>query len=348
VSARRYLVVGNPAARSGHGRRTIELARRLLRERGLPERFVSTQPGGGTVEVVRAALDDEGPEAGADVVLALGGDGTFGEVARGVLAAREPCLLGLLPAGTANDQAASFGLPTIEGEDAGAVERNLDLIEAGHVTWLDVGRVELLDEAGAAQATRLFFDSVGWGLHPEILAQRERDRAAVEGVPLLGKLYRDEAVYAGAALKQLVGSFVDPTKFDAEVVVDGRRHRLAGLTDLICNATAIYAGSWVLSRTSLPDDGRFELVPIAGRRDWFLKTVSDLAAAPLDVQALGLATSPPLPGSAFEIALSRPRRLRVATQVDGEEWGAGRRFRVTVEANRLPLITRAGWTPPWA
>lgn len=60
-------------------------------------------PGSGA-ELARRSL-----EAGADVVLVLGGDGTLNEVANGLIGSQVP--LGVLPAGTANVLARELGLP---------------------------------------------------------------------------------------------------------------------------------------------------------------------------------------------------------------------------------------------
>ena len=59
-------------------------------------------------------------------------------------------------------------------------------------------------------------------------------------------------------------SFVEPTKFDAEILCDGQLHRYEGLTDVIIGGTAVYAGAWIMDRASEPDDGKFELVPMQG------------------------------------------------------------------------------------
>lgn len=336
------LLLGNPTAQSGRARALIERAVRGLEARGLRTRFLSTSAAGGTTETVRDALD----RGGVARVVALGGDGTFADVARGILAAREKVPMGLIPAGTANDQARSFGL----GSGADALEDNLDLIARGNVQPIDAGRVQRVGAAGAVDAETLFFDSVGWGMHPEVLSQRNRDRALVDTIPLVRELYRDQAVYAGAVLNRYLASWVEPTKFNAEVQVDGRPYQLAGLTDLIVNATPIYAGAWVLARDALVDDGRFELVPIQGRRDWFLKAVHDLAALPLvgdGLDAFGVAATGTIQGTSFDLRLSRPARPWLAAQVDGEEWLGGDHFRVEVLPRALPLITRAGWVPPW-
>jgi diacylglycerol kinase family enzyme len=102
-----HLLVGNPTAQSGRNRERIEQALALLREAGIVAELLPTLPGGKTQEAVRAALDAGAHEA----VIAMGGDGTFREVAAGLYtsARREQVPLGMLPTGTANDQGKSFG-----------------------------------------------------------------------------------------------------------------------------------------------------------------------------------------------------------------------------------------------
>jgi diacylglycerol kinase family enzyme len=338
----RCLFVSNPTARSGRAGPLLDEAAARLRARGLEVSRLDTAPGGGTTPLVRDALD----AAPFGLVVAAGGDGTFGEVARGLLLAREARPRGLLPLGTANDQARSLGIP----EGPAGLEAALDIVLAGHVTRLDAGRAQALGADGAVRAELIFFDSIGWGMHPEVLERRNRDRGLVGQVPLLRDLYRDEAVYAGAVLQGYVASWLEPTKFDAEVQVDGRPGRLDRLTDLIIKATAVYAGSWVLDPTSRPDDGRFELVPIAGRRDWFVKAVRDLTALAVlrdDLEALGATSGGIVRGATFDVSLIRAGRPQLACQVDGEEWVAGDRFHVEVLPGALPLFTPRGWRAPW-
>src|SRR5262245_23079760 len=119
-----YLLVANPTAQSGKNAARIERARQLLDEHRLPHQFVSTQPAGGTVAVVRDTLDD----TPYHTAIYMGGDGTFAEVAKGILASRraEDVRLAMLPTGTANDQGKSFGL---ESEEA-ALPRNVAVIAA--------------------------------------------------------------------------------------------------------------------------------------------------------------------------------------------------------------------------
>jgi diacylglycerol kinase family enzyme len=312
-----------------------------MKKRDMAVTFVKTEPAGRTVDIVSAAIDG----SSVDIAIALGGDGTFAEVAKGILAASRDICMGMLPSGTANDQGKSFGVSAARS----GLDENLTIIEEEHITQLDVGRIKRFEQ-GEPIDEDLFFDSAGWGLQAEILAKRNRDRQKVSKIPLVRDLYRDQAVYAGAALNRYLRSFVEPTKFEARIEADGETYHFTGLTDLIVSATAIYGGAWVLDRDTEPDDGRFELIPFVGRRDLFSKAIRDLSAIPIwqeDLDSLGLKHSQGFKASSFDIVLSRREAKNIAAQMDGEEWRAGHHYRVDVLANRLPLITPRDFVPPW-
>jgi diacylglycerol kinase family enzyme len=332
--------VGNPTAQSGRARRWIDEAFAEMTRRAMHPELMRTEPEGRTVAKVRDRLN----LGGVDVVVCLGGDGTFHEVATGILQADQKLPLGMLPAGTANDQGLSFGIKR------GEIARNVGIVQAGHITQLDVGRLERLDHDGRVTDETWFFDSCGWGIHPDILATRNRHRAVVSRVPLLREVYRDKAIYITATAAKLLESYVDAVKFTCEVVADGQKHRFEGMTDIVINNTAIYAGHWVASRRNEPDDGKFELAPFQGRRDWASKSLRDLANSPIwqeQLDGLGLAHAEGFSASRFELDLYRPERGEIHAQVDGDEWVAGDRYRIEVLPRMLPLITPAGFRPPW-
>jgi diacylglycerol kinase family enzyme len=340
--SRRYLLVANPTAQSGQAEARIARAVRRIEARGHSLRLLPTEPGDRTVTLVKEAIDGDS----FDGVIYLGGDGTFAQVAKGILAAAQPLPLGMLPSGTANDQGRSFGISSHEDD----LDRNLEILDAGHLTHLDVGRVGRVGADGRIDALEQVFHSVGWGIQPEILSERNRDRKWVEQIPLVRDLYRDQAVYAGAAVKRTLASWVEPTKFDVQIIADGEGHSCEGLTDLVINATPVYGGAWVLDRDAEPDDGRFEVVPIAGRRDWAGRAIRDLAQSPIDQDEIASLVVPRVQGfSATEVELQfrRPQRTEIASQVDGEQWVCGHHFRLTVLARALPIITPKGFEPPW-
>lgn len=124
-----------------------------LRERLTPkvESFTlySVRRGADIAKVAKQAA-----QQGADVVVALGGDGTQSAVA-GALAGSDT-VLGVLPGGTFNYFARELGV----GE---TVEAALETLLAGHVRKLDIGEVN----------GRTFLNNASFGVYPDILKRRE-------------------------------------------------------------------------------------------------------------------------------------------------------------------------------
>ncbi len=96
-------------------------------------------------------LAHEAADAGCDVVLAAGGDGTANEVAWGLLGS--PVALGLVPVGSGNGLARSLGIPLDAGAAvrslAGAVVRPMDVGFANDRPFLNVSGAGLDALVGA-------------------------------------------------------------------------------------------------------------------------------------------------------------------------------------------------------
>jgi diacylglycerol kinase family enzyme len=325
------VLVANPTAHSGKAADSIRVARALLDAAHVPHRFVATEPEGRTVDVVRDLIDD-----GTRVVIYMGGDGTFAEVAKGILASRHAgdVTMAMLPNGTANDQGKSFGLSA----GAGALEHNVAVIAAGEVVGCDVGR--LVIERGLKEIHRdLFFDSFSIGLGAAILGTRNRDRERVGRIPGLGALYRNHLVYAGAVLQRFFESYVVDIKFDVDAVIDGTVTHFDSLLDVIVKNTKVFGGEWIFDPTTESDDGRFELVPVAGRRDLGTKLLGSLRRSPVgieDLQSLGFSHAAPVSGAQFDLRIHGAPLP--AAQCDGEELPVGERYRIEVMPRALRLI----------
>ena len=332
-----HLLVANPTAQSGKNAARIAEAEALLLARGVETRLRPTLPAGATVDAVRDALRGD---ASLRTVIAMGGDGSFREVGSGLLDSgrASEIALAMLPTGTANDQGHSFGLSS----DPDELERNVDVIVSAHETRLDAGRYVAEDERGAPVLATWFFDSAGWGLSARVLAERNKDRAAVEHVPIVREIYRDKLVYAGALVRVFLESYVLSDKFDATVIADGVTEELTGLTDLIVNATRVYAGAWVFDKTSRHDDGLFEVVPFLGKRDWASKAIVDLEASPLTeegLNAVGIRHSRPFSAADLTIAMRPQEGVRpLVAQLDGEECVATSVVRIHVAKQAIRLI----------
>jgi len=146
-----HLVV-NPAAGGGRvGRHWPRLLERL-RALGLDAAFSVTEAPGHASDLAREAID-----AGADVVVAVGGDGTICEVLQGLHAAGAGTALGILPLGTGNDAARTLGLP-LRLEDAARVllageRRRVDLMRAGERVVLNAIGIGLLGSINVNSTT---------------------------------------------------------------------------------------------------------------------------------------------------------------------------------------------------
>lgn len=328
------VLFANPTAQSGKAADWIRTARALLDEAQVEHRFVPTEPHRRTIERVREAIDGDG----ARVVIYMGGDGTFAEVAKGMLGSGHAasCAMGMLPTGTANDQGKSYGLAA----GPGSLARNVAVIAAGATVGCDVGR--LVVERDMKEIVRdAFFDSFSVGIGAASLETRNRDRARIGKIPALRALYRNQLVYAGAVLQRLVESYVVDIKFDLDTVIDGRVHTFEGLIDVIVKNTTIFGGEWVFEPGAESDDGKLELVPVAGRRDLTAKLLGSLRRSPIsleDLPALGIERAPAVAGSRFELVVRTAGGHLPAAQIDGEELPAGDRYRIDVDARALRLV----------
>lgn len=327
-----WLLVANPTARSGLAADRIEAALAALHAQHLQVTLLPTLPDGGTVGAVAAALR-EGAYRG---VIAMGGDGTFHEVANGLLASGlldggGVFPLALIPAGTGNNQARALDLP-IDDID-GVVAR----IAAGKTAPMDGARVTAWDADGVQLRDAWAFDSVGFGFSARTLRYRFEDKAEVENKPLWRAIYRDELVYAGAVLRALFGSSLEDQRFDAQVTTEHGTKVYADLHDLVVNNTRFYARAWVLDPTSRHDDGEMELVPICGLDDLTEHALRDLDGSPLREW---FAAAPALLRAArFDLELrERPSAPGILAQVDGEPWPAVRRVRVEVSRGVLQVV----------
>ena len=105
VSAgRRLVAIYNPTSGGGHFRRDVPLIVESLAALGFTVEEAPTQrPGHATVLAAKAV------EAGAEVVCAIGGDGTVNEVVNGMAGSRAP--LAVIPTGTVNVLALELGIP---------------------------------------------------------------------------------------------------------------------------------------------------------------------------------------------------------------------------------------------
>jgi YegS/Rv2252/BmrU family lipid kinase len=123
-------LIANPGAgKPEESPKQLELATRLLQERGIKVDVALAKPKEEATPLAKQAVKD-----GYDLVIGMGGDGTLEAVMRGMVGRKTP--MGMLPTGTQNNIAKSLGIPT-------EMEEACDLIASHNIRKLDVGRVKV-------------------------------------------------------------------------------------------------------------------------------------------------------------------------------------------------------------
>ncbi len=126
------LLIYNPAAGRMPLHWFVRRAGQALTQRGWDVDTAATQNGQHATALARRAAADR-----LDVVFAIGGDGTVGQVAAGLVGSQTA--LGILPAGTTNVMAADLGLAPFDWNRWWALEENVKRLTSGLIVASDVG-----------------------------------------------------------------------------------------------------------------------------------------------------------------------------------------------------------------
>lgn len=124
----RVTLLTNPAAGHGNARHAAERAIARFQQRGVDvNHIVGSDPGHAR------QLLDEALAAGTDAVVVAGGDGVISLALQALALGDVP--LGIIPAGTGNDHAREYRLPTGDPEAAA------DIVADGQAETVDLGRI---------------------------------------------------------------------------------------------------------------------------------------------------------------------------------------------------------------
>jgi len=174
---------------------------------------------------------------GARAVVACGGDGTLNRVLQGLMRARkagELPALGLMPAGTGNDNARSLGVPVDLGKAAQALVADL---QDQRCTVVDVARVRTMQDDG------WFIGVLSTGFDSSVNERANRR-----------KWPAGRAKYILAMLGEL-GAF-QPVNY--QVNIDGSQTSGLGMLVAVGNG-ANYGGGMRVCPSARVDDGQLEL-----------------------------------------------------------------------------------------
>jgi diacylglycerol kinase (ATP) len=192
--------------------------------------------------IVRAALRD-----GADLILAVGGDGTINEVVNGFFendaAVKPDARLALFTSGTGGDFRRTFGLPV-------EVDAQVERLARLETRTIDIGKLTLTTDEGR-EAVRYFDNIASFGLSG--LADRSVNSLT------WGKMFGGNFAFQWGTLKAMLRYRNQPVRIRVD---DGEPRTFRVNTAAVCNGR--YFGSGMMMGPGAePDDGLFDVVIVA-------------------------------------------------------------------------------------
>jgi diacylglycerol kinase (ATP) len=224
-------VIFNPSSGRGRSGAIASTVERSLTKRGIDCELHATRHAKEAIILAQRYA----PEA--DIVVAIGGDGTVNEVTNGMACARDQQadgakqpLLGIVPAGTVNVLALELGLPF-------QVERACNVIAGGKTISLDLGKVN----------DRRFLLMMGAGI----------DALTVRSIDPLAKRRFKELAFVGTGLR--LGMTQRHPVFTVQA--NGQEYRA---TFFVAGNSRYYGGRFGITSMADPTDGVLDLVLYTG------------------------------------------------------------------------------------
>ena len=293
---RRVFVIFNPASGRGRG------ARRIDRFLSLLEQHIPGFTHAGTSRAgEESVLAEQAIAEGFDLIVAVGGDGTWSNVAdRIVDSGKENVALGLLASGTGNDFGRNFGVSMRNPEIA------VRALAKGVLRSVDVGRVitgatPLRAQVGANQTTkgRNFLNLVGFGFDVAVI----EDTAGA-------RFLRGELLYKVTALKNLFSYSGVPLVLEGDgPTVDGEQLMLT-----VSNAP-FFGGGFLIAPEAQLDDGLLDACAIGNTPAFTRWRLFNAAPKGRHVRSSHVQMRQ---SARFSVRFSTPPKY----EVDGELWQA--------------------------
>jgi diacylglycerol kinase (ATP) len=223
------IVLTNPASGHGNAPHAAEKAIARLQQRGVD-----------VVEIVGTdahharRLVDEGLDRGTDALVVAGGDGVISDALQALAGTDIP--LGIVPAGTGNDHAREFGLPTEDPEAAA------DIVADGWTETVDLGRIR--DRGGLVK----WFGTVAAAGFDSLVTDRANRMRWPHG----------RMRYNLAMLTELSQLRLLPFR----LVLDGDQEIVANLTLAAIGNTRSYGGGMLICPNADHADGQLDITMV--------------------------------------------------------------------------------------
>ena len=217
------VMIINPNSGRGLGFKSKDKLESILKEYDYVPRIIITEYRGHATKLVMELEDD------IDLVISVGGDGTFSEVMNGNLQRKHRLVLSHLPVGTTNDIGYMYGLEN-------NIYTNLKLILDGEVRDIDVGLIN----------NHAFTYVASYGKFMDIPYQTPQELKRRLG-------------YFAYIVEVIKHCFYKIPRYEVEFTIDGEKHYGKYTFIIVSNANRI-AGINNFYHDVKLDDSRFEVM----------------------------------------------------------------------------------------
>ena len=237
--ANKWCIVVNPNAGCRKIKHDWPEIENLLQLAGIEFSFEFTKGPLHAIELVTNAI-----RKGERNFIAVGGDGTFNEVANGIISQnkvdQDEFILAAIPVGTGNDWGRMFGIPA-------EYKQAIDIIIKGNTFVQDVGKVLYHDNN--TPKTRYFVNVAGMGFDALVASKTNKQKEA-------GKKASPLSYFVN-----LLTSLFEykPKQIKLEVDGESRDFNTFSLTVGICRYNG---GGMMQSPNAIPDDGLLDVTVI--------------------------------------------------------------------------------------
>ncbi len=320
------LCVLNPMAGSGIALQRWPKIIALLKSFRISYELLAAQDMPPDLQVSRR-LEQNGPAHYA-AIAGIGGDGTHSAVINGMMRYRAahagqalpPYVL--IPVGTGNDMAKSFGLTARDDFFVCDLIRAVAAIRYGADYWLDLGALDGV----------FFVNALTVGLDSNILREHNRIKEGLSAWPRMRRMLKGNLLYSWCVGQK----FWRQKPLHAEIAIDGQPWYAGPIINLVINNTRNYGGEFVICPEAYANDGLLDVVAFTGHTDYLAKYFLAFRNQPRRIQQLTKRLnkfSASARGQRIEVRLSHPE----TAQYDGEEFATRDRFQVQVVPRALHL-----------
>jgi len=237
-NAKDWLVIVNPNAGNGKGKKDWNTISSLMKKAELPFAVKFTERKGQAIDFTREGISD-----GFRKIISVGGDGTLNEVVNGVflnvICSTTDISLALIPVGTGNDWGRMFGIPL-------DYEKAIKIISDNKQMLHDTGMISFYN--GTEKKSRYFINIAGLGFESVVVKRTNDQKDKGRG----GKL-----IY----FYNLLMSLISYKNTKAEVEIDGKKID-ANVFSINVGNGRYCGGGMRQTPNALPNDGLLDLTII--------------------------------------------------------------------------------------